>query len=585
MKIFTLKVFTLLLLIIGTTDAYGQDGCNFIYSIPIEDWSFVDIPISITGAANNDLSSPTQGVCGVTVHFEHEYIGDLELVLTSPYGQSITLLGPIGFYGMTDYSTWDISFVPCSDTPSPDPGHAPKYKNNDSWGKWGDFNGSYHPYLGCLEDFNIGPVNGIWMLQWLDDQYYDSGDILGFSISFCDPTGVDCMICSAEAGTISPGGSITECEGSPSLNLSLTPTYSGGDSAPDPADEYDYTYLIVDDNGIIQAINPSADLTGMPPGDYTVCGLSFNIADVGFLPKEGDSYNDLSSDLAAGIAGFCGDLSDNCISVTIQEGPPDVEIDSTICLGESVMWGGVEISVDGDYVQEELDPNTGCSYDHILHLTVEEPTDLIFDSIGPFCETDAIVNLPDASNGGISGTWNVNPFDPSASVGQTTLTFTPSDGGCVNDYSVVVDVVSSITPTFTQIGPLCETDAPVLLPTTDENGMTGSWNVSTFDPANGSGTVTFTPDAGQCGSSTNMDIVVTSSIAPVFTQIGPLCETDAPVLLPTTDENGMTGSWNVALFDPANGSGTVTFTPDAGQCGETTTMDIAVNECGWNSFF
>jgi hypothetical protein len=37
-------------------------------------------------------------------------------------------------------------------------------------------------------------------------------------------------------------------------------------------------------------------------------------------------------------------------------------------------------------------------------------------------------------------------------------------------------------------------------------------------------TYTFTPDAGQCGTTATMTINVTTQVTPTFTQIGPLCQ-------------------------------------------------------------
>ena len=72
-----------------------------------------------------------------------------------------------------------------------------------------------------------------------------------------------------------------------------------------------------------------------------------------------------------------------------------------------------------------------------------------------------------------------------------------------------------------------------------------------------------------------MDIVVTTSITPTFTQLGPLCQNAVAPPLPSSSTNGITGTWNPAVISTtAAGTITYTFTPDAGQCGTTTTMDI-----------
>ena len=75
--------------------------------------------------------------------------------------------------------------------------------------------------------------------------------------------------------------------------------------------------------------------------------------------------------------------------------------------------------------------------------------------------------------------------------------------------NIVVDGSTGGTPTFNPIGPLCETDPPVNLPTTSLENITGTWNVGpTFDP-NGLGgtttTITFTPDPTFCAIDGTMD--------------------------------------------------------------------------------
>src|SRR4029079_2400146 len=133
-----------------------------------------------------------------------------------------------------------------------------------------------------------------------------------------------------------------------------------------------------------------------------------------------------------------------------------------------------------------------------------------------------------------------------------------------------------VTPTYTQIGPLCQGSAAPTLSTTSNNNITGTWNPSTISTAAiGTTTYTFTPSAGQCGSSTTMDIVISNQVTPTFTQIGPLCQGSAAPILPTTSNNNITGTWSPSTISTAAiGTTTYTFTPSAGQCGSSTTMDV-----------
>ncbi len=149
----------------------------------------------VSDAANDDLANPAQGVCSVQVNFDHQYLGDLTMQLFSPTGQSVQLVGPTGFFGPTDGDYWDVSFVPCNNPASPDAGFSAQWDNFQSWGMSSNYNGTYYPEQGCLEDFNTGPVSGIWRLVVTDGQAIDVGNLYDFKISFCDTAGLACLPC------------------------------------------------------------------------------------------------------------------------------------------------------------------------------------------------------------------------------------------------------------------------------------------------------------------------------------------------------------------------------------------------------
>jgi gliding motility-associated-like protein len=70
----------------------------------------------------------------------------------------------------------------------------------------------------------------------------------------------------------------------------------------------------------------------------------------------------------------------------------------------------------------------------------------------------------------------------------------------------------------------------------------------------------------------------TATVVPTFTQLGPYCQCAAPGVLPTTSLNGISGTWSPATISTATaGTTTYTFTPNPGQCGTPTTMNITVN--------
>ncbi|MDR6969688.1 hypothetical protein J2X31_003726, partial [Flavobacterium arsenatis] len=72
-----------------------------------------------------------------------------------------------------------------------------------------------------------------------------------------------------------------------------------------------------------------------------------------------------------------------------------------------------------------------------------------------------------------------------------------------------------------------------------------------------------------------VNVIVTPSVVPAFNPIAPICFGQTLNPLPTTSNNGITGTWSPALNNSA--TTTYTFTPNAGQCATTATLTITVN--------
>ena len=136
-----------------------------------------------------------------------------------------------------------------------------------------------------------------------------------------------------------------------------------------------------------------------------------------------------------------------------------------------------------------------------------------------------------------------------------------------------------IVPTFNPIAALCENAISPQLPSTSNNGVAGTWNPFTIDTSfAGAQTYTFTPDSGQCGTVTTMNVQVFSLTISTFAPIAPICQYSTAPILPTTSANGITGTWSPNPIDTSIiGNQTVIFTPDASQCGDTATMTVQVN--------
>ncbi len=76
-------------------------------------------------------------------------------------------------------------------------------------------------------------------------------------------------------------------------------------------------------------------------------------------------------------------------------------------------------------------------------------------------------------------------------------------------------------------------------------------------------------------SNVNGVVTVTANVTPSFTQVAAFCSGAVISPLPTTSNNGITGTWSPALNN--NQTTTYTFTPTAGQCATTATMTITIN--------
>jgi hypothetical protein len=154
-----------------------------------------------------------------------------------------------------------------------------------------------------------------------------------------------------------------------------------------------------------------------------------------------------------------------------------------------------------------------------------------FTQVGPLCQNSTAPTLPLTSNNGITGTWSPATIN-TATAGTTTYTFTPAAGQCALPFTMSIVITPEVTPTFTQVGPLCQNSTAPTLPLTSNNGITGTWSPATINTATaGTTTYTFTPAAGQCALPFTMSIVITPEVTPTFTQVGPLCQNStAPTL-------------------------------------------------------
>ena len=149
--------------------------------------------------------------------------------------------------------------------------------------------------------------------------------------------------------------------------------------------------------------------------------------------------------------------------------------------------------------------------------------------------------------------------------------------GCITDLFIGTILTNPVfTPTFTRIQPFCQGTTPAALPPVSNNGLSGIWSPAVINNQT-SGSYTFTPASGQCGTTYTMNVTVIPRVIPTFSFGTSLtiCGGGSVPNLTTTSTNGIAGTWTPAVVDNQN-SGTYAFTPNSGLCASPTTFTVTV---------
>jgi len=286
----------------------------------------------------------------------------------------------------------------------------------------------------------------------------------------------------------------------------------------------------------------------------------------------------------------------NAIAMTVNTLPSVVAASNaasnTICVGSDVIltgsgatsysWNnsvqdGVAFTptATASYTVTGTDAN-GCQNTASISVTVNPLTTPTFTQVASICVGESLAPMHTTSNNGIVGTWSP-ALDNTAT---TTYTFTPATGSCASTTTMQIVVNPIVTPTFTQVAAICSGASLSALPTTSNNGVSGTWSPALDNTT--TTTYTFTPAAGSCANTTTMQIVVNPIVTPTFTQVAAICSGASLSALPTTSNNGIDGTWSPALDNTT--TTTYTFTPAAGSCASTATMQIVVNPIATPTF-
>jgi gliding motility-associated-like protein len=214
-------------------------------------------------------------------------------------------------------------------------------------------------------------------------------------------------------------------------------------------------------------------------------------------------------------------------------------------------------------------PSAGvCAIATNMTIVIDNLITPTFAQVGPYCSGANIPSLLTTSQNGFTGTWSpaIN------NTATTTYTFTPNPGQCAATTTMTVNITNNTTPTFAAVGPYCSGANIPAISTTSQNGITGTWAPAINNTATTS--YTFTPTAGQCATNADLTITINPNILPTFAPVGPFCTGSNIAPLPTTSQNGFTGTWAPAINNTTTTS--YTFTPTLGQCATTASTSITI---------
>ncbi|WP_346882124.1 T9SS type B sorting domain-containing protein [uncultured Algibacter sp.] len=162
----------------------------------------------------------------------------------------------------------------------------------------------------------------------------------------------------------------------------------------------------------------------------------------------------------------------------------------------------VDNTMSADYI---FTPNANqCATVETISVVVNVPTTPLFDPIAPICSGGTVSVLPLTSSNGIMGMWSPAVIDNLVS---GDYVFTPNSGQCATILTLGIVVNEPITPIFDELEPICIGQIPPeLLPISDD-GVLGTWSPSIINN-NTSADYTFTPEPGQCATSTVLSMTI-----------------------------------------------------------------------------
>ena len=587
----------------GTTFLPDGSGVSYQTTVPVDCFPF-----------GSTITSVSQ-ITSVCIDMEHSYLGDLEIRLVSPNGQSIVLkaFNGVGGGGGGTYLGCAIDggagpgtgrlycFTPIATTfmvnGTTSPCGTPSANSINA--------GDYMPVDSFLNLIG-SPLNGNWSLIVTDNLGIDDGYIFSWGINFDSsilPTDY-AFTPTIDSSNWTPDSSIVSTTGS---TITVTPTVVGTNC---------YTYNVTDNFGCTYSeqvcieVLPGVSLTNITASAPLCAGENGNFTFVG-SPDTVVTYNiDGGADQTALL-----DAAGNA-TITLTGLTTSTTLNATYITAPPIPTTGNVISALGG-----VNPNNSIGAISALGAPANTTNSTTVNAANPLVTltlanelppgTTIIVSIARNNNAGSvtisdgvnSQIFNVGPNNILQHVSFTTGTFTDVititrnngntyvDGisysynelGCDAPLSMseTITVNTPVVATFDPIDNICAGNTAPILSTTSNEGFTGVWSPLTIDTSSsGAFTFTFTPDSGQCALEGILNVIIDPKETPTFDPIIDLCLGSLDNTLPVESIEGIQGTWSPSSIDTsAPGTFIYTFTPDAAECASPTSLSIVVVGC------
>jgi len=440
------NIYTIILLALSSGLLFGQQ-CSLSGPILIGPSNInngiTEIQFNVSGLANDDLSSPLQGLCIVQLGLEHKNISTLEVEIISPAGQSVTMIGPgnVNPIGSTQFVDFNLRFAANSYPALPDPTFPEIFSSTNPWVAFTTYGGRYYPAQGQFEDLNMGSANGTWTIRFSEFTEFSNGKINYVEIQFCDETGKQCNPCYANAGAFSNVSQNTFCANDPILTNQNFFNVVNENSSFENTQVYNY---VVVEAGNIVSLQEEFDLTGLAPGTYQLCGVispDAFVDDLNGMNTYAEIVDFLSNELV------CGDAMDVCLDLIIQDPGSPVVVQESFCSGDVLSLDGINFFETVDTLVYSYSAG-GCEAATNYIISQNNVQAIISNNTGNTtiaCNTPLIINGTSSIGNGLSYSWSTQSGSLGSTNGPIVQANAPglyflevSDGVCTDVTSINV---------------------------------------------------------------------------------------------------------------------------------------------------